>query len=354
MHLSGIIHDVAMGDSKMNIVWPTDAPLAITFKCNSKCVMCDVWKSPTREELKPEHYAKMPPSLKDINITGGEPFLREDLAEIVAALHKACNGPRLIFSSNGLAPKLIETRLKESMKTGARLAMRISIHGIEGRHDEVMRVPRAFQRAMETVDVLKSLGLRDIGLSFTGSNHNVDQLLEVYALSRKLDIEFVFCGIAHNSETYFGSENQDIVDKELFQKQIASMVQLDLKSPNIKKWFRAYYEVGICQHAFTGKRDIPCRAAEKFFWMNAVGDIYPDMVLDRKLGNIREKSFEEIWTGKEAIEFREELRTQGCPTPCWMVCTVAPYMKEHKARCAMWVVKNKLRSHLGLPITHYV
>jgi MoaA/NifB/PqqE/SkfB family radical SAM enzyme len=178
----------------------------------------------------------------------------------------------------------------------------------------------------------------------------MDQLESVYTLARDMNVDFVFCGIAHNSEIYFGCPNQDIEDRKTFKEQIDCMVKRDLTSPNPKKWLRAYYGMGVTRHAFTGTRNIPCGAGEAFFWMNPFGDIYPDMVLNRKLGNLRENTFEEIWLGEEADKFRKELRTQGCPTPCWMSCTVVPYMKEHLPGAAMWAVRNKICAHLGLPV----
>ncbi len=290
----------------------------------------------------------MPRSLRDINITGGEPFLREDVAEIVAILHEACGTPRQIFSTNGLAPKLIQQRLKEIIRTNAQLAVRISIHGIGPRHDEVMGVPGAYQRAMETIEALRESGLNDLGVAFTASNNNIDQLLDIYSLSRQLDMDFTFCGIAHNSEIYFGTSNQQIENKGLFEKHIMGMVRRDLTSRHVKKWLRAFYGMGVYRHAFTGSRRVPCGAAENFFWMNSLGDIFPDMVLNRKLGNIKEQTFEEIWHGEPARKFREELRTEGCATPCWMSCTVVPFMKQHKFEWATWLVLSKIRAHLGI------
>ena len=325
--------------------------MAITFRCNSKCIMCDIWQLPNQAEIEPEHFAKLPSSIKNINMTGGEPFLRDDLTEIVSIINKTCGHPRLVFSCNGLATPLIEKRVRELLeKTQSNLAIRISIHGIEERHDEVMGIPGAFQRSMGTIKMLKGLGITDLGLAFTGSNKSIDQLLDVYSLAEKLGVDFVFCGIAHNSEIYFGNPNDAIHDKELFEKQINGMIMRDLKSQKAKKWFRAYYGAGVCYHAFTGQRKIPCGAAKEFFWMNPAGDIFPDMVLNRKLGNLREQTFDEIWNGEEAEKFREEIRTKGCPSPCWMSCTVVPYMKSNLLRTSLWVGKNKLRAHLGMSV----
>ncbi len=78
---------------------PTDAVIAVTYKCNSKCVMCDIWKKPACKEIEPRLYAKLPGSLKYINISGGEPFLRKNLPEVIAVLSATCNEPRIGIST---------------------------------------------------------------------------------------------------------------------------------------------------------------------------------------------------------------------------------------------------------------
>ena len=59
---------------------PTDASIILTYRCPMRCQMCNIWKYPTdkREEIKAEDLKTLP-KLKFINLTGGEPFIREDL-----------------------------------------------------------------------------------------------------------------------------------------------------------------------------------------------------------------------------------------------------------------------------------
>ena len=65
----------------------TDAVLAVTYRCNARCKSCDVWKLPQggEGELSPEEFELLPDTLRNINVSGGEPFMRPDLAEVVAA-----------------------------------------------------------------------------------------------------------------------------------------------------------------------------------------------------------------------------------------------------------------------------
>ena len=55
---------------------PATAIIAVTLNCNARCTMCDIWKNQMKDELRPEEFAKVPSGLRDINLSGGEPFLR--------------------------------------------------------------------------------------------------------------------------------------------------------------------------------------------------------------------------------------------------------------------------------------
>ena len=65
-----------------NVVTPTDASIILTYRCPMRCVMCNIWKNPTdkKQEIKASDLRTLP-RLKFINLTGGEPFIREDLEE---------------------------------------------------------------------------------------------------------------------------------------------------------------------------------------------------------------------------------------------------------------------------------
>lgn len=86
--------------ANMNVPRPTDASIILTYRCPMRCVMCNIWKNPTdkKEELKASDLRSLP-KLKFINLTGGEPFIREDLDEIVEECYKHTD--RIVISTSG-------------------------------------------------------------------------------------------------------------------------------------------------------------------------------------------------------------------------------------------------------------
>src|SRR5438093_9153719 len=87
---------------------PRSAVVAVTMACQSRCTMCDIWQYGRGSELRPEDYSRLPASLREVNISGGEPFLRKDLPDIVRVIRARCPKARIVISTNALMPARIE------------------------------------------------------------------------------------------------------------------------------------------------------------------------------------------------------------------------------------------------------
>lgn len=336
------------------LIMPISALVLVTWRCNSKCLMCDIWrKDDSGNELTPAKFAELPRSLKDINITGGEPFLREDLTEIVRVIHKNCGHPTQVISTNGFLEERIEDFLQETTDIHRYLGIRVSIDGIGTSHNQVRGIKGGFEKAVNSIKIAKRLGLQNLGIGFTMFDYNVDQLIEVYALAKQLRVQFVLSE-AHDSEISLKEQgNGDLKVKNIkrFKEAIAFVARDELVSFNPKNWYRSLYTEGVYNRSVTGKRNIPCGAGELFFWMAPNGDIYPDTILDWKFGNLRNNSFMEIWNSPEALRFREIIQPGSnnpkCNRHCWMSCTVAPYIRDNKFVLAPGILWKKLKIHLG-------
>ena len=79
---------------------PFDAVIAVTYRCNARCQMCNIWQVKDHDDCKPEDYRVIPTSLRHINVSGGEPFLRADLPEIIwpVRFRTQSKGERLVSS----------------------------------------------------------------------------------------------------------------------------------------------------------------------------------------------------------------------------------------------------------------
>lgn len=257
---------------------PIDCVLALTYNCNSRCTMCDIWKIKDSPELKPAVFLNLPASLRDINLSGGEPFLHPELLAVVRNIRQVVSRARLVVSSNGFATELIVKKMKEILAIAPDIGVAISIDGIGEMHDEIRGIPGGFERAIGTVKELQKLGMTNLRLAFTVMEKNVNHFSKVYDLSRELGVQFTH-SFAQSSEFYFGGKsNVENPRQDLLVKQYEHIIGSELKSWNIKKWARGYFAFGMFKFITSKNQVLSNAPGRDFFFVDPSGDIYPSVV----------------------------------------------------------------------------
>ncbi len=310
-----------------------------------RCKMCNIWKNPTdkRDEIKADELRSLP-KLKFINLTGGEPFIREDLPEIVDECYRHTS--RIVISTSGW----YDGRVIELAKKFPEIGIRISIEGLKDKNDELRGREGGFEKGYRTLLKLREMGLKDIGFGCTVSNNNSYDMLELYQLSRKLGMEFATAAF-HNSY-YFHKHDNVITNRDKVCADFAKLIECQLAEKHPKSWFRAWFNMGLINYIEGGRRMLPCEAGTANFFIDPWGEIYPcngleDKYWQESMGNIRNDDFMTIWNSEQARKVREKVRT--CPKNCWMVGTASPVMHKYMVHPAKWVLKNKMRSLFGKP-----
>ncbi len=323
---------------------PTDASIILTYRCPMRCQMCNIWKYPTNrsEEIQAKDLTSLP-KLKFINLTGGEPFIREDLDTIVEECYNHTD--RIVISTSGW----FEDRVIELAKKFPNIGIRISIEGLSEKNDELRGHDGGFDKGLRTLLSLKKMGVKDIGFGCTVSNHNSKDMLSLYQLSLSMGMEFATAAF-HNSY-YFHKEDNLISNKEEVCNDFRQLIEWQLKENNPKSWFRAWFNMGLINYIEGGRRMLPCEAGSANFFIDPWGEVYPCNGMEDKfwklsMGNIHQHSFNEIWESEQAAIVREKVR--NCPKNCWMVGTASPVMHKYIKYPLKWALQNKLRSIRGL------
>ena len=326
---------------------PTDMCIIVTYRCPMKCQMCDIWNNPTQKdkEITIQEIEKLP-NVKFINITGGEPFVREDLEDIIEVCFR--KSPRVVISTSGW----FEDRIISMAKRFPNIGIRISIEGLSQKNDELRGRQGGFDKGLRTLLKLKEMGVKDIGFGITVSNHNSADMLSLYQLSKSLGMEFATAAF-HNSY-YFHKGDNFITNKEEVCGNFEKLIALQIQENHPKSWFRAYFNMGLINYIQGNKRLLPCEAGLVNFFVDPNGEVYPCNGLEDKywkesMGNIRQaNSFAEIWNSEQANKVREQVK--NCPKNCWMVGTASPVMKKYIKQPLRWVMKNKWNSMTGKPV----
>lgn len=306
----------------------------VTYRCNARCSMCNRYKAPSKaeEEISIDTIKKLP-KMYFTNITGGEPFIREDLKDIVRELYKKSD--RIVISTNGFFTDRIVDLCKEFPQIG----IRISIEGLENTNNEIRGLKDGFNKGYTTLKTLVDMGMKDVGFGMTIQDKNAPDLVPLYELSNEMGMEFATASL-HNS-FYFVEAKNKINDRPMVAENFENLINELLASNSPKKWFRAYFNHGLINYIYGQKRLLPCDMSFDTFFIDPYGDVMPcNGTKDKEvMGNLNEQSWNELWNSEQADRVREKVR--HCDRNCWMIGSVSPAMHKYIWVPAAWVIKHK-------------
>ena len=270
------------------------------------------------------------------NVSGGEPFLREDLPEIIelAIIHLS---PRMVhIPTNAIATKKIKRAVLKILSImgeqapNAPLTIKPSIDGIGPIHDSIRGVKGNFNKLIDTIKTLKSIEKKHprfhLELGTVVSNFNINQLSEIEDFVHELGVESYRNEIAEQREEFFNigdpiTPGGDIYEQlmERFKRKISKNIHKKKRLARITESFRlVYYDlVGDIMRQET--QTIPCFGGISNVHLNYNGELWPCCVLGYKqpMGNLRQNGYEfkSIWHSKKAKQVRTYIKDKKCWCP---------------------------------------
>lgn len=321
--------------------------IIITYRCNARCNMCGCYKDPSKpqDELSLETIKKLP-KMKFTNITGGEPFTRLDIEDIVEELYKKTE--RIVISTNGSYPD----RILKLCNRFPDIGIRISIEGLQETNDSIRGLKDGWKKGYETLTKLVEMNHKDVGFGMTVQDLNCKDLVPLYEIANKFGMEFATATL-HNS-FYFRKTDNKIYDKIMVAKEFEKLINELIKSKSPKKWFRAYFNHGLINYIYGQPRLLPCDMGRNGFFLDPFGNVLPCNGSSEKwvMGNLNEKSWDEIWNSNQAQEVR--CKVKNCDKNCWMIGSASPAMKQKIITPAWWVIKHKIKGKYSLKENSFI
>lgn len=301
---AGVLADLAFQAT------PIYAIVYVTAHCNFRCKMCfylDQIESASNNELTLDEFRRISRSfgrLVQVSLTGGEPFLRRDLAEIAELFARQNRARYITIPTNGSMPERIEATVSRLAASCPDTCFRIplSLDGVGADHDEIRRTPGSFEKVRQTYARLAALRARsrnlliDVNTTFSGLNQDrVDQIVSF--VDREWDVDNL-------SVTYARGNIRDPEARKTSVSQYRALIarlQQRPRRPDARPWsplIRAVigetWDV-IGQTLERGAMVIPCRAAaRKLVVISETGEVYPCEILPGAqfgLGNLREAGY---------------------------------------------------------------
>jgi MoaA/NifB/PqqE/SkfB family radical SAM enzyme len=314
----------------------------VTYRCDARCVMCNIWQSGKGNELGLDEWStvcddRLFSGIESVSLSGGEPTLRQDLRELTELLlDKLPALKRLTVTTNALHPERVAEQCRALLDLcvprHVRLFVGISLDGIGAVHDEMRNITGAFDKVTRTLNALKPLqsrGLRlGINSTLTGLNLNSAQEIRQWCRGRGLPVNFI---VASYAESYYG--NLDRADElALRPEQKVRLVQFlqelahERRPDNLAAYFYADAARMLDRSV---ARTTPCVFQKDAFLLDGLGDLQYCMY-SRVLGNVREHPASALYFHEENLAHREEIIQSRCRN-----CTITCFLELGLAKDAM-------------------
>lgn len=306
-----------------DLSYPFKVNFSLTNRCKYSCKTCNIWKT-EKDEMDLAEIKKVFEDtgfLSWVSLTGGEPFLRDDILEIARTISE--NNPIYVMNipTSGFNPSEIKRKVEELLEVDVEyLIVSISLDGLKEVHDKIKGRSGAFESSVETFNELKKLKSDHNSLNafyeYQISPYNMDE--QVSKLINKLGIQpsDLHFTIFHKSKHYY--HNIEMKKPEDFEEKVEERIKeiLDLRG--------SYYHPKdflpeLYLKNFNHKKNF-CGALLSSFFLDCNGDVYPCVNFNRKIGNVKNESLKNILNSKKSKELRSKTKKRECPE-CWSPCS---------------------------------
>ncbi|MEM4143460.1 MAG: radical SAM protein [Candidatus Bathyarchaeia archaeon] len=337
--------------------------LAVTYICNSRCRICDIWKIYLKEPMKVKEELQLAqfellfkglPQLTWLHITGGEPFLRHDLVDIINLAVQNSKIMLLDTSTNGLDMHRVLSTVEELLCTVKipYFSIGVSFDGPQKLHDYVRGIPGSWEKTLKTLVALKELEKSyanfEVHINYTISTYNAGNLAKMYQeLIRYVDIsrDNISLSLEHKGIQFQNFEGTSTIAqfKNNALKDIQYILNTSInyaKCTKILQYIRTKFKrefVKLMLRYLDNPKEIivPCEACRLSVYVNPYGDFFPCTIWGIKLGNIKETEIKKILYSKLTKQVRNSIMSGKCPN-CWSGCESWLSLLMHRAGKALF------------------
>ena len=308
---------------------PVNVTVSTTYRCNSRCLTCNVYERPV-DELSAgdwdQAFRSLGRSAQWFTFSGGEPFVRKDLVEIVESAYRHCRPKVVNIPTNGTFTNRVVDAVERlaGALAGTRLVINISLDAVGERNDVIRGTKNDYLLATETFRRLKALPADNltVGIHTVVSRFNVadfptiadrlialgpDQFIAEPAEER-LELQTLGTGITPSVEAFEAAMAP--VEDRLLQRQ-------DDGLPSLTRAIRLVY-YGIARETLRRQQQvIPCYAAIASAHLAPNGDVWGCCTKATPLGNLRDSGFDfkAVWRSEAARRERESIKRKECACP---------------------------------------
>ncbi len=297
--------------------------------------MCDIWKKNAGYELSLNEIKQVFGQFKRLDavrISGGEPFMRNDIHNVINIIDKTVFPKIFHLTTNGLTPDRIVKGVKK-IRPLKKLHIKISIDSEGISNDRIRGVTNAYKKSYETVKKLSEIrSERNFYLGVNQTIVNKESMDSYFKLSKVFSeydvaIHPVF---AYTKETALYSSGSKITNAgfktfgDFSKEELEIFIKKLLNSTSgftsfKEKIIKRYYLKGVYNRLVKNisKPAPACLALKSHLRILPNGDVPVCLYNDSVAGNLRKQKLEDFWKDPETENLRKWIR--NCPG-CWAGC----------------------------------
>lgn len=315
--------------SLFNYLTPKKVLINLTYKCNSRCVMCNIWKRKKTKEIGIQNWKKIVTDklfkkIKVITFSGGEAMLQKDFLKITNLF--ITQSPKLeeiILITNGLLPnhilQTVKLLIEQCTKKNINLHVTVSLDGTGKMHDFTRGITGAAKKSKETLLRLKKLKEKyefSLGSASLILKQNLNKVQEIKNWFEKHKINHSFQIVGFHNTFIKNLDTREKVDftKKTERKLLSVLANLASQTKLNRQWFKTYYWKDLYEmYAHKKNRTTPCPFLKDQLAIDCIGDVYY-CLSQNKIGNfLKEKrSILEIYKDPKNLSFRKKLNNGPC------------------------------------------
>ena len=308
---------------------PLSLTLSLSFKCNSRCKTCNIYKKKT-SELSLQEWRRVFESLGTspfwVTISGGEPFLRADMPDVVCSLYDICKPSIINIPTNSILFKRIPDAVKKIVNhcQKSQIVINLSIDGIGENHNEIRGVPGNYDKVLNTFSGLKKINAENLSIGFHTviSKFNVTRIPEIYEHLRSLHPDSYITEIAEE-RVELGTINTSITPGyEDYQKAVDFLADKLKKEDfnkvgRITRAFRIEYYQMVKKVLLEQRQIIPCYAGFASAQIAPDGDIWMCCIKADPIGNLKDVDYDfgKLWFSEKSNQIRQSIKNKECFCP---------------------------------------
>ena len=310
----------AMGHQKR--ATPPFMIIFINSICNLTCEHCFYWRNLNqRDDLTFEEFEKLSLDLgefEQLNLSGGEPFIRPEFADICSLFLKNNGVKRIYVPTNAYFTEKTETQLRKvfESKTLVSFVCEISLDGMPAYHDRFRGNSKSFSKAMETYEMLAEMQKTEprlrIHANTVAMSENMDECwrLTEYLHERCPAMEHHNLAIIRGDRKNASLQGPALEQYKRLYDHVAK-VWAAKEEDRFGSTVEPMLQWAKVKTIETSSQFIPCTAGNLTGVVYANGDVSV-CESHNPLGNLRRNSFFEIWDSAEADALRAQIKAKQC------------------------------------------